>query len=62
MEEGVSNRRGAGHKWEEEVKKELPNVRLSCQTTLRGPDGINSPERQSGNLATDTFCCRKRGQ
>ena len=33
------NRRGAGCKWEE-VREEFPKVRLSCQTTLGGPDDV----------------------
>ena len=33
---------GSGHKLED-AREELPRVRLSCQTTLGGPIGVNSP-------------------
>ena len=35
---------GAGHKPEED-REEFPKVRFSCQTTLGGPDGVNSNQK-----------------
>ena len=41
-----SYRRGAAYK-REKTRKEFSIVRLSCQTTLYVPDGVNSHQKQA---------------